>query len=126
MQGIRLILGAAAAAAVLGATPAMAQSSVQCVMGADGTLEAALVWRNTLGTERANALCRTASPAKAHATAINRVPPGTAPSTAAAQPPSANPTWQALSQRETQGAAPGMYAGDSSAAAIQYLPLPPR
>lgn len=40
---------------------ALAQSSVQCEVGFNGQLEAALVWRNTLGAERANALCRTAA-----------------------------------------------------------------
>ena len=40
---------------------AVAQSSVQCEVGSNGQLEAALVWRNTLGAERANALCRTAA-----------------------------------------------------------------
>lgn len=40
--------------------PVMAQSSIQCAMGANGVMEAALVWRNTLGADRANALCRSA------------------------------------------------------------------
>ena len=35
-----------------------AQSSVQCSVGPDGKLNAALVWQNTLGVERANALCK--------------------------------------------------------------------
>lgn len=47
--------------AIAGTGAAHAQSSVQCTLGPNGQLEAALVWRNTLGTERANALCRTAS-----------------------------------------------------------------
>ncbi|MCW5284946.1 hypothetical protein [Verminephrobacter eiseniae] len=43
------------------AGPVPAQSNVQCSMNTDGVFEAALVWRNTLGAERANALCRTAT-----------------------------------------------------------------
>lgn len=39
-----------------------AQSSIQCTIGPNGTLEAALVWRNTLGTDRANAICRAGAP----------------------------------------------------------------
>lgn len=49
------------AVAIAGVGAAHAQSSVQCTLGPNGQLEAALVWRNTLGTERADALCRTAS-----------------------------------------------------------------
>ena len=49
----------ASALTVMGS--AAAQSNVQCVMNANGVMEAALVWRNTLGAERANALCRAAS-----------------------------------------------------------------
>ncbi|MBX9936124.1 MAG: hypothetical protein K2Y10_05985 [Burkholderiaceae bacterium] len=48
------------AVAIAGTGAAHAQSSVQCTLGPNGQLEAALVWRNTLGTERADALCRTA------------------------------------------------------------------
>ncbi|SER34558.1 hypothetical protein [Giesbergeria anulus] len=48
------------AIAIVGTGAAHAQSSVQCTLGPNGQLEAALVWRNTLGTERADALCRTA------------------------------------------------------------------
>lgn len=47
--------------AIAGTGAAHAQSSVQCTLGPNGQLEAALVWRNTLGAERADALCRTAS-----------------------------------------------------------------
>src|SRR6218665_928638 len=43
------------------AGPVPPQSNVQCSMNTDGVFEAALVWRNTLGAERANALCRTAT-----------------------------------------------------------------
>jgi len=43
------------------AGPVPAQSNVQCSMNTAGVFEAALVWRNTLGAERANALCRTAT-----------------------------------------------------------------
>lgn len=46
--------------AIAGTGAAHAQSSVQCTLGPNGQLEAALVWRNTLGAERADALCRTA------------------------------------------------------------------
>ena len=49
----------ASALTVMGS--AAAQSSVQCTVNANGVMEAALVWRNTLGAERANALCRAAS-----------------------------------------------------------------
>lgn len=48
--------------AVAGSGVAFAQSSVQCTKGTNGQLQAALVWRNTLGVERADALCRTAAP----------------------------------------------------------------
>ena len=52
---------AISAVAIAGTGAAHAQSSVQCTLGPNGQLQAALVWRNTLGTERADALCRTAS-----------------------------------------------------------------
>lgn len=56
----------ASAALLLGASsPAVAQSSIQCTIGPGGKLEAALVWRNTLGAERANALCQSASATRA-------------------------------------------------------------
>ena len=51
---------AISAVALAGTGAAHAQSSVQCTLGPNGQLQAALVWRNTLGTERADALCRTA------------------------------------------------------------------
>lgn len=47
--------------AIVGNGATYAQSTVQCTLGPTGQLQAALVWRNTLGTERADALCRTAS-----------------------------------------------------------------
>jgi hypothetical protein len=50
----------ALAAAACGA---QAQSSIQCTVGPNGLLEAALVWRNTLGADRANAMCRAGAPA---------------------------------------------------------------
>lgn len=40
---------------------ANAQSKVQCIRGADGKLQAALVWQNTLGVQRANMICFTSS-----------------------------------------------------------------
>lgn len=55
-----------ASGAVLMGAPSLstAQSSIQCTVGPGGKMEAALVWRNTLGTERANALCQSASVAR--------------------------------------------------------------
>lgn len=46
--------------ALAGCGSALAQSNIQCTVGPDGQLQAALVWRNTLGMERADSLCRTA------------------------------------------------------------------
>jgi hypothetical protein len=45
----------------------MAQSKIQCVQGSDGQYQAALIWQNTLGIERANSICRMYAPAPSHA-----------------------------------------------------------
>lgn len=37
---------------------AYAQSKIQCHLADDGSYHAALIWQNTLGTERANEICR--------------------------------------------------------------------
>lgn len=68
--------------AAVAAGPVMAQSKIQCSMGPNGVLEAALVWQNTLGSERANALCRTTPPPSSKA--ID--PPPATPSVHAKQP----------------------------------------
>lgn len=49
-----------ATALIAACTTGFTQTSVQCTVGADGRLAAALVWQNTLGIERANALCNSA------------------------------------------------------------------
>lgn len=64
-----------------------AQSSVQCVIGANGTLEAALIWRNTLGADRANALCRSAMPQRPIAQSPAATRPTLIASTSYAQAP---------------------------------------
>lgn len=46
------------AALVAAVSSASAQSSVECRVGPGGEYQAALVWQNTLGVERANAICR--------------------------------------------------------------------
>ena len=43
---------------VLAPAAAMAQSKIQCVQGAQGEVQAALIWQNTLGAHRANEICR--------------------------------------------------------------------
>lgn len=50
------------ALAAVAPTVCMAQSKIQCVQGADGQYQAALIWQNTLGVERANAICRMNAP----------------------------------------------------------------
>lgn len=55
------------ALAAVAPTVCMAQSKIQCVQGADGQYQAALIWQNTLGVERANAICRMNAPVPVHA-----------------------------------------------------------
>ncbi|WP_234265130.1 hypothetical protein [Hydrogenophaga sp. NFH-34] len=47
-----------AIAAVVAAFSASAQSSIECRPADDGSYQAALIWQNTLGAERANAICQ--------------------------------------------------------------------
>lgn len=51
------------AATVALPTLTMAQSKIECVLAADGQYQAALIWQNTLGVERANSICRMNAPA---------------------------------------------------------------
>lgn len=44
---------------IVAATGAHAQSKIQCVLSADGsTYQAAQIWQNTLGAQRANMICQ--------------------------------------------------------------------
>ena len=61
IKSSRYLFTLLAMAAASGGT--YAQSNIQCIVGPNGALEAALVWRNTLGTDRANAICRAGAPA---------------------------------------------------------------
>lgn len=56
---------------VLAPAAALAQSKIQCVQGAQGEVQAALIWQNTLGAQRANDICRASI--KPHAQAAESV-----------------------------------------------------
>lgn len=45
-------------AGILACGAATAQSSIECRPGPDGKFQAALIWQNTLGVERANTICQ--------------------------------------------------------------------
>lgn len=116
---------AISAVAIAGTGAAHAQSSVQCTLGPNGQLEAVLVWRNTLGTERANALCRTASAPAVAQQQIQRPPTQyqypVQPTIAAV---GAMPTYQAAAPQHPYPAAPTAYQAQHQYAGVQAVSKP--